>query len=74
LASIAPALAALFMILLTEGNLALYLTALTRTRDFFLNLPLLANLTVGVGAGLFVYLAVGAIVLSQHKVRDVKLG
>lgn len=73
-ASITTGLIALFIIVLTEGKLVEYMPALTKMRDFFLDLPVLANLTLGFGAGLAVYFFVGAIVLSWPKVWDVKLG
>lgn len=73
-AILAPSAIALFMILLTEGALAQHVGALVSWRDFFLDLPVLANLTVGIGAGLAAYLLIGAMVLSWPNVWDVRLG
>jgi hypothetical protein len=72
--SLGASVVALFMIVLTEGDLARYVTALATMRDFFLDLAILANLTVGMGAGSAIYLFIGAIVLSWPKVWDAKLG
>lgn len=68
--AIVPLSLFVFMIVLTEGQLAKYVSNLIPVRDFFLDLPVLSNVVVGVTIGLGVFLVMGAFVLSWPGVWD----
>jgi hypothetical protein len=68
--AILPLCLFVFMIVLTEGQLAKYVSSLIPVRDFFLDLPVLSNLVIGATIGVGVFLVMGAIVLSWPGVWD----
>jgi DMSO reductase anchor subunit len=68
--AILPLCLFVFMILLTEGQLARHVSSLISARDFFLDLPVLSNLVIALAIGFGVFLLMGALVLSWPGVWD----
>lgn len=68
--AILPLCLFVFMIVLTEGQLVRHIPSLISARDFFLDLPVLSNLVVGLAIGFGAFLLMGAFVLSWPGVWD----